>query len=83
MTSQPTLTVKRPETPLLWLDTSFLIALGRAEKDAERGDRRVLELVDLIDAKRQEDKLVCVESDQAREVGGHPALRRSVSASES
>jgi len=76
VTSQRSVIVERPETPLLWLDTSFLIALGRAEKDAERGDRRVLELVDLIDAKRQEDKLVCVESDQAQEVGGHPQASR-------
>lgn len=66
------ISVERPAVPLLWLDTSIIIALARSERGGRGADQRVVELVDLLDAKRQAGKLLGVESDQSREVEGHP-----------
>ena len=64
--------VARPERPLIWLDTSVFIKITRAESKRPDGNdgKMAKALGDLVKQLVRDRKVLCIESDQSREVSG-------------
>lgn len=67
-------TAKKPDVPLLWIDTSVVIDLVRIGQG--KGDPRVEALVEVVKRNQEEQKLLCLDTGQRHEFDGHAKAKR-------
>lgn len=75
--TEPTVTVERPPTPAIWIDSSVIIKLWklrRGENIPAQDVERIRRLAELVGKKVVARKLLCVESRQREEFTGRAEL---------